>query len=164
MKYAEMDRASLGFTRACGHLSLGQNAMAVGGVDWDDISRTWGRNATEGLSFVPAPIDLNSNLFICRGRLAQHTDVVGDDTASIGLIADCASDFQLATHGKRINAMPGDVFILDPHHRHGAETKSDFAFLVIDVPICVVRTFAHYVRLFKQDLRNIAAHQRKRAA
>lgn len=164
MDYATINRAMLGFGRKCGHLSLADTPLDVSSVDWDLVSRDWGQTAIDGLSFLPIPIDLKSSLFICRGRLRLHTDVVDYGTASVGLITDCAEDFALITHGNRINAAPGDIFILDPHKKHGAETASDFLFLVLDVPIVSLEQANEYARIFKEDLRQIADHQKASAA
>lgn len=51
----------------------------------------------------------------------------------MGMILECEADFVLTTGRSRVPARAGDVYLLDPFKRHGAETSGFYAFAALDV-------------------------------
>lgn len=51
----------------------------------------------------------------------------------MGMILECEADFVLTTGRSRVPARAGDVYLLNPFKRHGAETSGFYAFAALDV-------------------------------
>jgi hypothetical protein len=74
--------------------------------------------------------------YVSTGSLPLHVDDLGPENGLIiGMILECADDFELTTGRSRAAAKAGDVYLLEPGRRHGALTEGFYAFAALDVPV-----------------------------
>ncbi len=76
--------------------------------------------------------ELYATVFSVVGNLKLHTDCVGYDEMTIGMILIANDDLELYTGRKKTPAKVGDVFILNPFKMHGARHTGLLVFAALD--------------------------------
>jgi len=126
------DRESHGYTEHAGSISVCRSTQSIPAIDWDRAIENEQSHIDMLLPMNGLAIDFGLHCYAIDGRLAQHTDCVGYNDLTSGIILDCGPDLELNSSGRRIAVSTGDQFLLNPHLRHGAETRHRLVFAAID--------------------------------
>jgi len=126
------EREALGYAEHAGSISACRSTGALPAIDWDAVVAAERSHIRMLLPLASLSMAHGIDCFAIQGRLAQHIDCVSRNDITSGIILDCGGDLELNSSGKRIRVGIGDQFILNPHVRHGAETKHRLIFAAID--------------------------------
>lgn len=154
-------RSALGYIEHVGSISLARHHDQLPPISWEAVEKETCEQHVgprKGpLEYMPIPIEgLWASWFVCHGRLPLHVDEVGSDMSTLGLIAVADEDLELNAGGRHVEASPGDMFVLDPARRHGAETKGMLVFGARDLRKHELPKADKARRMFMRDLTKIA--------
>lgn len=139
-----MGGASLapGYTHKAGHIQIAPGAMPISDIDWASVACPPDELFAEFLSpHLLQGVEARGRwpftdieFYLSTGSLPLHVDDLSPPGGLVmGMILECEADFVLTTGRSRVPARAGDVYLLDPFKRHGAETSGFYAFATLDV-------------------------------